>query len=139
LQFSLYQNQKENWLDKTNFFCFEVRILKKTTTNKNIKFTHSQIKKQQYKIYTLRFKSWLVFKEIFLVSKACCIKNTITIIINVKMDLLKSLKARKKKKINIFFFYLKKGPNKKKERFLWTRFGQSLKIFNFFLSIYLVI
>ena len=36
-------------------------------------------------------------------------------IINVKMDLLKSLKARKEKKINIFFFLSqKKGPNKKK-------------------------
>ena len=46
-------------------------------------------------------------------SKACCI-NTITII-NVKMDLLKTLKARKgKKNQHLFFSNSKKAPTKKR-------------------------
>ena len=46
-------------------------------------------------------------------SKACCI-NTITII-NVKMDLLKSLKALKEKKNqHLFFSTPKKAPTKKR-------------------------
>ena len=58
LQFSLYQNQRKIGWTKLNFFLFRGAYPKKTTTNKNIKFTHSQIKKkQQQKIYILRYKS----------------------------------------------------------------------------------
>ena len=57
LQFSLSKS-KENWLDKTKLFCFEVRILKKQqqTRTSNTRILRSK-KQQQQKIYILRYKS----------------------------------------------------------------------------------
>ena len=57
LQFSLSKS-KENWLDKTKLFCFEVRILKKQQqTRTPISRILKSNKKQHHQIYILRYKS----------------------------------------------------------------------------------
>jgi len=58
LQFSLYQNQRKiGWTKLNFFFCLEVRILKKQQQTRTSNSRILRSKKQQQKIYILRYKS----------------------------------------------------------------------------------